>query len=50
MPSRMSREVSTQSSPPRSGRPSTSPTAPMPARPGARWPHSSVRAGPSGLT
>jgi putative transposase len=47
---RMSPAASTPSSPPRSARPSTSPTAPMPARPGARWPTSCGRAGPSSPT
>ena len=39
--------ASTPSSPPRSGRPSISPTGPMPARPGARSPNSCARAGQS---
>ncbi len=46
----MSLVASTPSLPPRSGRPSINPTAPMPARPGARWPSSCGRAGPSWVT
>ena len=46
-PSRMCPGASTPSSPPRSARPSINPTAPMPERPGARWPSSCARVGRS---